>query len=94
MPQTYYYILLNNLQTYCCACDTKHLQTDDSFTNFRAKIICEQPTADLYTFVGNIEVHSQSVDDIEKSVVTTTALTSENVLLRGSRLKNTPYIYG
>ena len=75
------------LQTFYCVSDTRHLQTDDSFQNFCATIECEQPIVDLYKFVGRITIHKPDGD-------VTRPLGPENVLLRGSRLKNTLFVYG
>lgn len=50
-------------------------------------IECQQPIPDLYKFVGRMTVYGRG-----ESVVR--SLGPENVLLRGARLKNTPYIYG
>lgn len=52
-------------------------------TSMKAKITCQQPTADLYEFCGNLEV-----DDNVNNV------TISNVLLRGSKIKNTEEIIG
>lgn len=50
-------------------------------------IECESATADLYSFNGKIEVHGT----LEMPIL---PLSAENVLLRGSRVKNTEYIVG
>lgn len=48
-------------------------------------IECENPKADLYSFVGKIELYSDS------AVI---PLTEENLLLRGSKMKNTQRVIG
>ena len=68
--------------------ETKHLQSDSSLQTIDAKIECQQPIIDLYRFIGRIHV---KLDDGE---TVTQSLNAQNVLLRGSRLKNTPYVYG
>ena len=75
-------------QTFVCVPDTKHLQEYESFTGFYATIQCQQPITDLYRFIGRILIH------IDGKETVTRALSAENVLLRGARLKNTPYVYG
>ena len=75
-------------QTFYAVNETKHLQSDSSFQTVNAKIECQQPIIDLYRFVGRIVV---TRDDGESE---TQSLNAQNVLLRGSRLKNTPYVYG
>ncbi|KAG7189384.1 hypothetical protein KM043_017031 [Ampulex compressa] len=52
-----------------------------------ATITCQQPLADLYTFHGKLEI-----DNGEE--LTNGCLTIDNLLLRGSRLKDTEYIIG
>jgi phospholipid-translocating ATPase len=78
-----------NLKNFQCVPDTRHLITDSSFTTFRGTVECQQPVVDLYKFVGRIIVYE---DGGTNSI--THALSSENLLLRGCRLKNTPFIYG
>ena len=73
---------------FYCSPSTKHLQTEDSFELLRASIECQQPVVDLYQFLGRINVSLiEGRDD-------TSPLGPENVLLRGVRLKNTPFVYG
>ncbi len=66
---------------------TKDLQSEDSFQNLYATIECQQPIADLYKFVGRIHINHSG----EKA---TYPLGPENVALRGSRLKETPFFFG
>lgn len=75
-------------QTFVCVPDTRYLQTVDSFNNFYATIECQQPITDLYKFVGRIVI------DKNRNELVTRPLTAENVLLRGARLKNTPFVFG
>ncbi|XP_071160148.1 phospholipid-transporting ATPase IF-like isoform X4 [Mytilus edulis] len=76
-----------NLKTHFSIPDTKHYQTDEDFGSLHAMIECQQPMPDLYKFVGRMTVHKNS-ENVMKP------LGPENVLLRGARLKNTPYVYG
>ncbi|KAJ4752769.1 Phospholipid-transporting ATPase [Rhynchospora pubera] len=62
---------------------TSFLQEEGDFVEFKAKIRCEDPNADLYTFVGSIEIDEQSHP-----------LSPQQLLLRDSKLRNTDYVYG
>jgi phospholipid-translocating ATPase len=62
---------------------TSNFQDDDSFNTFRAVIRCEDPNAQLYTFVGNIEVDDQQYP-----------LSPQQLLLRDSKLRNTEFVCG
>ncbi|GMI78237.1 Aminophospholipid ATPase 9 [Hibiscus trionum] len=61
---------------------TSGLHEDSSFQNFKAVIRCEDPNANLYSFVGSLEFGEQY------------PLSSQQLLLRDSKLMNTDYIYG
>ncbi|KAK8686269.1 hypothetical protein V6N13_125296 [Hibiscus sabdariffa] len=61
---------------------TSGLHEDSSFQNFKAVIRCEDPNANLYSFVGSLEFGEQY------------PLSSQQLLLRDSKLRNTDYIYG
>ena len=75
-------------QTFCCVAETRRLQTIEAFESFCGTIECQPPNANLYRFVGRINLWQ------ETGAKVTRPLTAENLLLRGSRLKNTPFIYG
>ncbi|KAK1280746.1 putative phospholipid-transporting ATPase 9 [Acorus gramineus] len=62
---------------------TSGLQNDSSFRNFKAIIKCEDPNANLYTFVGSLDYDEQQY-----------ALSPQQLLLRDSKLRNADYIYG
>ncbi|XP_042413371.1 putative phospholipid-transporting ATPase 9 [Zingiber officinale] len=62
---------------------TAGLQTDTDFSGFKAIIKCEDPNANLYTFVGTMENEDQEY-----------SLAPQQLLLRDSKLRNTDYIYG
>lgn len=53
----------------------------------QASITCQQPLTNLYTFHGKLEIN-----DGDKT--TSGHLTIENLMLRGSRLKDTEYVIG
>lgn len=62
---------------------TSNFHEDSSFQNFKAVIRCEDPNANLYTFVGNMEFEDQQYP-----------LSPQQLLLRDSKLKNTDFAYG
>ncbi|GMN57961.1 hypothetical protein TIFTF001_027063 [Ficus carica] len=62
---------------------TSNFLEDSSFQNFKAVIRCEDPNANLYTFVGNMEFEDQQYP-----------LSPQQLLLRDSKLKNTDFAYG
>ncbi|WVZ18018.1 hypothetical protein V8G54_005340 [Vigna mungo] len=63
--------------------ETSKLQEDSSYQNFKAIIKCEDPNANLYSFVGNLELEDQLHP-----------LAPQQLLLRDSKLRNTEFIYG
>ncbi|XP_039143127.1 putative phospholipid-transporting ATPase 9 [Dioscorea cayenensis subsp. rotundata] len=62
---------------------TSNLQDDSSFRHFKAVVRCEDPNANLYTFVGSLEYQDQQYP-----------LSPQQLLLRDSKLRNTDYVYG
>ncbi|CAJ1975388.1 unnamed protein product [Sphenostylis stenocarpa] len=62
---------------------TSKLQEDSSYKNFKAIIKCEDPNANLYSFVGSLELEDQLYP-----------LAPHQLLLRDSKLRNTEFIYG
>lgn len=63
---------------------TLHLHEDSNFKEFKAIVRCEDPNASLYTFVGTM--HMEDDDQLP--------LAPQQLLLRGSKLRNTDYIFG
>ncbi|MQL70881.1 hypothetical protein Taro_003201 [Colocasia esculenta] len=59
------------------------LQDDASFENFKALVKCEDPNANLYTFVGSMDYEEQQYP-----------LSPQQLLLRDSKLRNTEYVFG
>lgn len=53
----------------------------------QATITCQQPMANLYNFHGKLEINNGSE-------TTSGHLTIENIMLRGSRLKDTEFVVG
>lgn len=62
---------------------TSSLHEDLNFKKFKATVKCEDPNANLYSFVGSLEFESQNY-----------ALSPQQLLLRDSKLRNTDYIFG
>ncbi|KAG5624394.1 hypothetical protein H5410_009612 [Solanum commersonii] len=62
---------------------TSSLQDDGSFQNFKGVVKCEDPNEDLYTFIGTLYYDNQQ-----------NPLSVQQILLRGSKLRNTDYVYG
>ena len=69
----------------------------DQLMNIRAQIECENPNPDLHGFVGRMTVGDQSGGKSIRgwtATTQTTALGPENIVLRGTKLKNTDSVYG
>lgn len=62
---------------------TLPLEDDEAFKDFKGTIQCEDPNPNLYSFVGNL--------DLDRQVY---SLDPNQILLRDSKLRNTPYVYG
>ncbi|CAN1137756.1 Putative phospholipid-transporting ATPase 9 [Linum perenne] len=59
------------------------LNEDSDFKSFKSMIKCEDPNANLYTFVGSLEHREEQYP-----------LAPQQLLLRDSKLRNTDFIYG
>ncbi|CAN1312762.1 Putative phospholipid-transporting ATPase 9 [Linum perenne] len=62
---------------------TAILHEESDFTAFKSIVKCEDPNANLYTFVGSLEYEENQYP-----------LTPQQLLLRDSKLRNTDFIYG
>lgn len=62
---------------------TTFLHEDLNISDFAAVVKCEDPNANLYSFVGTMEIEEQQYP-----------LSPQQLLLRDSKLRNTDYIYG
>ena len=62
---------------------TSSLQEDLNIQKFKATVKCEDPNANLYSFVGSMEFEGKNY-----------ALSPQQLLLRDSKLRNTDYIFG
>ncbi|XP_069583347.1 phospholipid-transporting ATPase IF isoform X1 [Ranitomeya imitator] len=76
-----------NLKTHLAIPETAVLQSVAELDTLKAVIECQQPEADLYRFVGRMTLQEHSEDIVRP-------LGTENLLLRGTRLKNTKEIFG
>lgn len=75
-----------NLKPRICVKDTKDIKSVEKFGDLKAKILVEKPNEFLHKFQGK---YIPSTDE-EKSV----SLDQSNLLLKGSVLRNTKYIFG
>ncbi|VEL06619.1 unnamed protein product [Protopolystoma xenopodis] len=79
-----------NLKKFLSPAETMDYETPSSIiSNLSGLIVCQQPIADLYKFIGRIEVSKPG-----HPIPITMPIATENLLLRGARLRNTDYIYG
>ncbi|KAG9133525.1 hypothetical protein Leryth_019437 [Lithospermum erythrorhizon] len=62
---------------------TSSLHEDAHVKDFKATVRCEDPNANLYTFVGSMNLEGEQYP-----------LSPQQLLLRDSKLRNTEYIYG
>ena len=62
---------------------TSKLHEDSDFQNFKAVIKSEDPNANLYSYIGSLQLEEQQYP-----------LTPQQLLLRESKLRNTDFIYG
>ena len=76
------------VQTHYSPKETRLLKTPEELSYFSACIECQNPTPDLYKFMGTLKVF-----DGER-IAAKVSLGLENTLLRGARLKDTEFIHG
>ncbi|XP_054824352.1 putative phospholipid-transporting ATPase 9 [Prosopis cineraria] len=62
---------------------TSSMHEDLNFCDFKATVKCEDPNANLYSFVGSIEFEEKQYP-----------LSHQQLLLRDSKLRNTDFIFG
>lgn len=74
-----------NLKTHLAPILTRSLCRPHQLNNLKAQVECENPNADLNRFIGRLTV--QEEDQM-------CALGLENVVFRGTQLKNTDFVYG
>lgn len=74
---------------------TRDLNDPAKLDGLRAHIECQQPTVNLYQFVGTLNVYrTNSESDAPEVNREVTSLGLDSLLLRGARLKDTDYVYG
>lgn len=79
-----------NLKRFYSPPITRELDCPSDFAEkLDATIICQQPTPNIYEFIGKIII--KNLNTGEES---TFPLNNECLLLRGARLKNTDFVYG
>ena len=76
------------LQRFSSIKETRECDNVTSLTELCAVAECEQPTSDLYRFIGRITIQFPGGGEITRS------LGPENLLLRSSRLKNSGFVFG
>lgn len=72
-----------NLKLRKCLDETRNFTSSSMFQEFNAIVECELPNPSIYTFVGNLIWQTTVLN-----------LSPMQVLLRGSKLKNTSFVYG
>ncbi|KAL9239427.1 hypothetical protein vseg_013751 [Gypsophila vaccaria] len=72
-----------NLKLKQALAETEGFHEDHMFQNFRAVVRCEDPNAKLYTFIGYLDFGGDRYP-----------LSPQQLLLRGSKLRNTDFVYG
>ena len=68
--------------------ETANYTNDDEISQLRGECEAEAPTKHLYEFYGNIEIGQRSLDGQRIPV------DASQLLLRGSQLRNTKFVYG
>jgi phospholipid-transporting ATPase len=63
----------------------EYFTSPDTFRDIDGEILCEKPNNAIYKFEGTIRI---------PGAIDTTPLSADNLLLRGSSLRNTEFIYG
>ncbi|ORY05432.1 phospholipid-translocating P-type ATPase, partial [Basidiobolus meristosporus CBS 931.73] len=66
---------------------THESDTPEKIARIHGRVQCEEPNERLTSFDGRAILHDQSEDSVEPLVL-------DNMLLRGTILKNTEYVYG
>ncbi|XP_057853489.2 probable phospholipid-transporting ATPase 12 isoform X3 [Cryptomeria japonica] len=72
-----------NLKLRRCLEETRNLADSPTFRDFNAVVECELPNPSIYTFVGRLLWQDRILN-----------LSPTQVLLRGSKLRNTSHVYG
>jgi len=76
-----------NLKPMSAARLTKHCRTPEQLSRVAGQIECEQPSPDLHNFLGRMKMRMN--EDMELC-----SLSLENLVMRGTQLRNTDYVFG
>jgi len=76
-----------NLKPMSAARLTKHCRSPEQLSRVAGQIECEQPSPDLHNFLGRMKMRMN--DDMELC-----SLSLENLVMRGTQLRNTDYVFG
>lgn len=71
---------------------TRDFDEPEKLNHLRGNIECQQPTVNLYQFIGTLTVYQCDSSNAISSVKASLGL--DNLLLRGAKLKDTEFIYG
>ncbi|XP_046657252.1 phospholipid-transporting ATPase IF-like [Daphnia pulicaria] len=81
-----------NYKTKISAKTTRDFDQPEKLERLRGHIECQQPTVNLYQFIGTLTVYER--DGLGAISSTKASLGLDNLLLRGAKLKDTDFIYG
>ncbi|XP_042878523.1 phospholipid-transporting ATPase IF-like [Penaeus japonicus] len=76
-----------NLKTFFCPDATQNTLDPGSLWSVQGRILCQLPHANLYDYKGVLDVVNEGDN-------CTASLATQNLLLRGAKLRHTPRIYG
>lgn len=79
----------NLKQRTALSCSQRICYNEIELRHFSASIQCDRPNKNLYSFNGTISIY-----DSISGLASDYPILYENLLLRGTRLKNTSYVYG
>ncbi|EDL45772.1 Adenylate and Guanylate cyclase catalytic domain containing protein [Plasmodium vivax] len=74
-----------NLNKKCCVNETRNETSIYGICNIRGRIICEKPNSNMESFNGSLKLDAHP---------RATSLSINNVVFKGSYIKNTDYIFG
>ncbi|EUD67234.1 guanylate cyclase, other [Plasmodium inui San Antonio 1] len=74
-----------NLNKKCCVNETRDETSIYGICNIRGRIICEKPNSNMESFNGSLKLDAHP---------RATSLSINNVVFKGSYIKNTDYIFG
>lgn len=83
-----------NLKVHNAPKLTRGYQTPDALARLRGVIECENPNADLHRFLGRLKIYGDGSGHHRQSRPKLLGLTQDNIVLRGTKLQNTDFVYG